>query len=108
MHKRLTSFIEKHHILFKSQHGFRENVTTQHAILDIVSKIQKNMVKGLYSCGVFIDLKKAFDTVDHSFLLCKLHHYGMRGVINDWFSSYLSDRTQTTQIGSDISGKDKI
>ena len=66
------------------------------------------MDERLYSCGVFIDLKKAFDTVDHTILLCKLHHYGIRGVINDWFSSYLSDRTQTTQIGSDISSKDKI
>ena len=108
MHKQLTSFIEKHHILFKSQYGFRENFSTQHAILDIVSKIQNNMDKGLYSRGVFIDLKKAVDTVDHSILFCKLHHYGISGVINDWFSSYISDRTQTTQIGSDISGKDKI
>ena len=40
--------------------------------------------------------------------MCKLHHYGIRGVINDWFSSYLSNRTQTSQIGSDISSKDKI
>ena len=108
MHKRLTSFIEKHHILFKSQYGFRENFSTQHAILHIVSKIQNIMDKGLYSCGVSVDLKKAFDTLDHSILLCRLHHYGIRGIINDWFSSYLSDRTQTTQIGSDISGKDKI
>ena len=100
--------LKKKHILFKSQCGFRENFSTQHAIPDIVSKIQSNMDERLYSCGVFIDLKKAFDTVDHTILLCKLHHYGIRGVINDWFSSYLSDRTQTTQIGSDISSKDKI
>ena len=49
------------------------------------------------------------DTVDHSILLCKLHHFGIRGIINDWFSSYLSDRLQlTTQIGSSISSKRKI
>ena len=52
--------------------------------------------------------KKAFDIVDHSILLCKLHHYGIRGIINDWFSSYLSDRIRTTQIGSSISSKRKI
>ena len=51
----------------------------------------------------FIDLKKAFDTVDHKILLHKLDHYGFRGVINKWFSSYLEGRTQTTQIGSFIS-----
>ena len=50
--------------------------------------IQSNLHAGLYSCGVFIDLKKAFDTVDHTILLCKLSHYGIRGIINDWFASY--------------------
>ena len=61
------------------------------------------MGKRLFSCGVFIDLKKAFDTVDHKILLHKLDHYGFRGVINKWFSSYLEGRTRTTQIGSFIS-----
>ena len=50
--------------------------------------IQSNLDVGLYSCGVFIDLKQAFDTVDHTILLCKLSHYGIRGIINDWFASY--------------------
>ena len=92
MYKRLKSFINKNDIFFTSQYGFRENCSTQHAILDILSKIQNNIDKRLYSCGIFIDLKKAFDTVDHSILLHKLHHYGIRGIINDWFSSYLSVR----------------
>ena len=76
---------------------------TQHAILDIVNAIQANMNQGLYSCGVFIDLKKAFDTVDHNILLDKLNFYGFRGLINQWFSSYLDDRTQTAQIADHIS-----
>ena len=50
------------------------------------------MDKRLFSCGVFIDLKKAFDTVDHKIILHKLDHYGFRGVINKWFSSYLDGR----------------
>ena len=108
MNKRLTLFIEKNQILSQSQFGFRKNHSTQHAILDIVNTIQSNMDAGSFSCGVFIDLKKAFDTADHSILLCKLHHYGVRGIINDWVSSYLSDRLQTTQIGSSISSKRKI
>ena len=63
------------------------------------------MDKRLFSCGVFIDLKKAFVTVDHKILLHKLDHYGFRGVINKWFSSYLHGRIQTTQIDSYISAR---
>ena len=59
----------------------------------------------MLSFGVFIDLKKAFDTIDHCILLQKLYHYGIRGIINDWFHSYLTDRVQSTQIGSEVSTK---
>ena len=96
--KGMESFLEQNNLLSPSQYGFRKTLSAQHAILDIVSTIQTNMDKRLFSCGVFIDLKKAFDTVDHKILLHKLDHYGFRGVINKWFSSYLQGRIQTTQI----------
>ena len=64
------------------------------------------MDKSMFSCGVFIDLQKAFDTVDHAILLQKPFHYGVRGIVNDWFSSYLITRDQTTQIGSHVSEKE--
>ena len=66
--------------------------------------IQANMNQGLYSCGVFIDLKKAFDNVDHNILLDKLN-FNFRGLISQWFSSYLNNCTQTTQIADHITNK---
>ena len=69
-------------------------------------KCSRNIM--LFSCGIFIDLTKAFDTVDHDILPQKLQYYGFRRLVNNWFSSYLKNRTQTTQIGHYISSKVKI
>ena len=69
-------------------------------MIDIVDRIQLNIDRRLYSCGIFIDLKNAFDTVDHSILLEKLEHNDIRVVVNNWFSSSLTDRYQSTQIRS--------
>ena len=60
-----------------------------HAILSIVDKIQKAIEEPKYSCGIFLDFSKAFDTVSH-ILLKKLEHYRIRGIANDWFNSYLN------------------
>lgn len=103
MYNRLIQFINKHKLLDSSQYGFREGSSTTHAILDIISSIQNNMDHKLFSCAIFIDLKKAFDTVQHSILLRKLEFYGVRGLVNDWFGSYLSNRNQTTEINGYIS-----
>ena len=107
MYNRLKSFLDKQNLLYNCQYGFREKCSTQHALIDIVNRIQLNIDKNLFSCGIFIDLKKAFDTVDHSILLQKLEHYGIRGLLNNWFSSYLTDRYQTTQVGSHVSKKER-
>ena len=65
------------------------------------------MDSGKYTCGIFIDLKKAFDTVNHSILLAKLENYGIRGLINIWFKSYLTDRRQSIEIDNHISKEEK-
>jgi len=108
MFKRLINFINQNHLLNEFQYGFREKHSTQHAILDIINNIQSNIDSKLYSCAIFIDLSKAFDTVDHKILLGKLNSYGIRGVISNWFKSYLQGRTQTTSIGQNISQKSNI
>ena len=108
MYHRLKSFLDNNNVLFKAQYVFREKHSTQHAILDTVNIIQNNMDSKLFTCGIFIDLKKAFDTVDHAILLQKLDHYGIRGIINDWFSSYLLGRSQVTEVDTYLSSKSQI
>jgi len=94
MHKRLYNFLELHNILFMNQFGFRKNNSTSFALIQITEKIKETIDNKKYGCGIFIDLRKAFDTVNHKILLGKLDHYGIRGSALNWFSSYLSNRKQ--------------
>ena len=105
MYNRLIEFIDKHGILSNAQYGFRKCHSTHHAVLDIINQIHSNIDNKLYTCAIFLDLKKAFDTVNHDILLKKLYLYGVRGCGHDWFASYLSNRMQTTAIDSFISNK---
>ena len=106
MYNRLNQFIEHKKLLNNAQYGFRTSHSTTHAVLGIVNTIQNNMDNRLFSCAVFIDLQKAFDSVNHSILLKKLDRLGVRGCINNWFESYLSGRKQTTEIDRYISQKE--
>ena len=85
-------------ILYYKQFGFQKDFSTNHAILNLLEIIQKALDDGQIACGIFIDFEKAFDTVSHDILLEKLDHYGIRGISNDWFRSYLSDRSQYISI----------
>ena len=82
VHKQLTTFLNKNAILYKKQFGFRKNHSTTHALLEITEKIKQACDAGQFACGVFLDLQKAFDTVNHTILFKKLTHYGIRGVAN--------------------------
>ena len=77
--KRLINYLEKIHILHNNQFRFRSNHSTLHALLTITDKIQRSIDSGNFSCGIFLDLSKAFDTVNHKILLYKLEHYGIQG-----------------------------
>ena len=91
---RLDKFSEINDILSNNQYGFRNNSTTCHALIDLNEQLTKSIDDKLCTIGVFINLKKAFDTIDHSLLLQKLNRYGIRGIANSWLSSYLKERFQ--------------
>ena len=94
MHKRLYEFFEDNNILYEFQFGFRKKMSTAHSLVEITEEIKESIDNGKFGCGIFIDLKKAFDTVNHKILLTKLEHYGVRGALLKWFESYLTNRKQ--------------
>src|SRR6218665_870001 len=77
-----------------SQHGFQQGHSTYMALINMQDRITKAIDNNEYSVGVFFDLAKAFDAVNHKILLEKLEHYGVRGIKLQWFSSYLYRRAQ--------------
>ena len=85
---RTINFLDKHKILFTSQYGFRKNHSCSDAIMELVSEILKNKENGIHTASVFLDLSKAFDTLDLRILLLKMECHGIRGLPNDWFHSY--------------------
>ena len=90
--KRQVKFLEI--ILFKYQYGFRKLYSTTLALIEFTDKIIQYLDEGNYCISIFVDLTKAFDTVDHEILLQKLEHYGIRGHANDFFRTYLTNRQQ--------------
>ena len=100
--------MEHNDIFYSSQFGFRDNHSTTHALIKMTDQIKEACDRGLYACGVYLDLKKAFDTVNHKILLSKLNHYGIRGIANDWFKSFLVNRTQYTNINGSNSNPEKV
>ena len=108
MYQRLNDFLEVNEIIYQNQFGFRKSRSTQHSLIQIVDAINKTIDKGFYGCGIFIDLSKAFDTVNHKILLDKLEHYGIRNESLNWFKSYLSNRKQFVTINQSQSDLLKI
>ena len=98
MFNRIYRFLDKYDCLYKFQFGFRKKYSTNHALIKITETIRKALDDNQFACGIFIDLQKAFDTVNHSILIDKLHHYGIRNIANTWFKSYLSNRSQFVSI----------
>ena len=108
VHAKMSKFLEQHSILTEKQGGFREGFSTSKSVAELTDRIFEDINKGYTSLAVFVDLRKAFDKVDHGILLKKLHCYGFRGKILDWCGNYLSDRSQRTLANGYLSDRNKV
>ena len=103
VYTRTNNFRNYHSVLTPTQCGFRSNSSTIHAVLDITTSCYDNIANNLFTGLVFLDLAKALDTVNRNILLKKLDHYGIRGTVNDFFRSCLTNRSQFVSINSSTS-----
>ena len=101
MYNRINKFFSDNNLIYPLQFDFRRrkfNSSCTHQSISLTENIRKNLDEGNIGCGIFVDLQKAFDTVKDDILLSKLEHYGIRGLANEWFKSYLSSRKQYVSI----------
>lgn len=108
VYKRLIKFLLKSDVLYPKQYGFLRGRSTEQAMVDIILKITDAIENKKLSLGIFLDLSKAFDTISHNILISKLSIYGIRGVVLNWFKSYLNDRSQYVQIDQTYSQRQPI
>ena len=98
VYKRLESFLSLNKILTPAQFGFRKKFSTDFAITKLLDKVVNSLSEKKHIVALFMDLSKAFDTIDHDILLHKLYNYGIRGIVWSWIKSYLSNRQQYVSI----------
>ena len=108
MANRLVSFFEKFELFSDKQFGFLKNRSTQDAIFNFTESIYDSIDSLNHNISILVDLKAAFDTVNHSILLKKLERYGVRGHCLQWFNSYLTDRKFHVRVGSSLSDEQTL
>ena len=108
MYNRITEFIEQYNILYRCQFGFRKNYSTSHALIHLINNVSSAIDQRETTVGVFLDLSKAFDTLDHQILFTKLENYGIRDVALQWIKSYFSCHRQFVQINQTCSSTQTI
>jgi len=94
VHKRLYNFLNSNNLLIPNQYGFRKSHSTDYALIKLYDKIIHSLSNKEHTFGIFMDLSKAFDTINHEILINKLHNYGIRGTSLAWFKDYLKNRKQ--------------
>ena len=108
MYNRLYDYLTQNNILYKKQFGFQRKHSTEHALLELVNEIADSFENHKYTLEIFIDLSKAFDTVDHNILISKLKQYGITGANLSWFKNYLTGRKQCVTYDGKLTDTEKI
>ena len=103
VYTRINDYLCKNNIINPCQYGFQKNISTEMALIDLHDKIISSLNKKLHTIGIFIDLSKAFDSIDHDILIKKLSMYGVRGIPLLWFKNYLSGRLQYVSFNKTLS-----
>jgi hypothetical protein len=89
---------EDNGILYQLQHGFQRNRSCETQLIEFIDDLTKNLQEGLQTDVLIMDFAKAFDKVNHSLFIHKIHQYGIRGKVNSWIKSWLSGRNQTVVV----------
>ena len=110
MYDKVISYLNANKLLYEHQYGFRSGYSTIHPIIYLLNHCSEatNKPNPDYTLAIFCDLSKAFDVIDHRILLHKLSAYGIRGLVNKWFASYLTDRCQYVHFETNSSSRQVI
>ena len=108
VHTQLTAHFDAYHILTEEQNGFWKKHSTIDTIFRYTIDLQINKNNEVNTISLYVDFKKAFDTVNHKLLLRKLQNYGIKNLALDWVRTYLTNRTQQIQIGTDLSNEREV
>ena len=100
IYNRIINYLNDFNILCDNQYGFRKNRSPSLSLIDLCDKISSAFDRREHAIGVFLDLSKAFDTVNHVILFDKLEHYGIRGLELEWVKSYFSERKQFVEFNN--------
>ena len=108
MYKRTYNYLQNRGLIYKSQYGFRSNHSCELASCELLGEIVKGLENKKHTAVVYLDLSKAFDTLDHDILLRKMERYGIRGNALAWFTSYLTNRKLRAKINTEYSNKPTV
>ena len=108
IYNRIINYLNDFNVLCDNQYGFRKNRSPSLALIDLCDRISSAFDRREYAIGVFLDLSKAFDTVNHAILFDKLEHYGIRGLALEWVKSYFSERAQFVEFNNVRSSPQEI